>query len=154
MKQLPHHLAAVWFADVVGYSALSEEDEATALRVVQAFMGTTRDVVGRYGGRVVKFLGDGALAEFPSTDLAVRSAKSLAPAVSRGERGGGTRPADAPDRGPRGRRGGDGGWGPVRRRGERRVPDPGGGGPRLRMGERGRAAAAPAAEGQTEGCAA
>jgi len=77
VNQMPHHLAAVWFADVVGYSALSEEDEAKALRVVQAFMATTRDVVERYGGRVVKFLGDGALAEFPSTDLAVRSAKSL-----------------------------------------------------------------------------
>jgi adenylate cyclase len=77
MNKMPHHLAAVWFADIVGYSALSEEDEAKALRVVQAFMATTRDVVERYGGRVVKFLGDGALAEFPSTDLAVRSAKSL-----------------------------------------------------------------------------
>jgi adenylate cyclase len=77
VKKMPHHLAAVWFADIVGYSALSEEDEAKALRVVQAFMATTRDVVDRYGGRVVKFRGDGVLAEFPSTDLAVRSAKSL-----------------------------------------------------------------------------
>lgn len=74
---LSHHLAAVWFADVVGYTAQSEGDERVALELVQVFMATTREVVGRCGGRVVKFIGDGALAEFPSTDMAVRSAQTL-----------------------------------------------------------------------------
>ena len=74
---ISHHLAAVWFADVVGYTRLSEENEGEAVRLVHGFQRVAREVVARYGGRVVKFLGDGALAEFPSTDMAVRSARSL-----------------------------------------------------------------------------
>jgi TolB-like protein/class 3 adenylate cyclase len=72
-----HHLAAVWFADLVGYSALSETDEGEALRAVARFQTVVRAVVETHGGRVVKFLGDGALAEFPSTEEAVRSADTL-----------------------------------------------------------------------------
>ena len=74
---LSHHLAAVWFADVVGYTRLSEENEGEAVRLVHGFQRVSREVVARHGGRVVKFLGDGALAEFSSTDMAVRSARSL-----------------------------------------------------------------------------
>jgi TolB-like protein/class 3 adenylate cyclase/Tfp pilus assembly protein PilF len=74
---LSHHLAAVWFADVVGYTRLSEENEGEAVRLVHGFQQVAREVVARYGGRIVKFLGDGALAEFSSTDMAVRSAETL-----------------------------------------------------------------------------
>jgi serine/threonine-protein kinase len=74
---LSHHLAAVWFADVVGYTRLSEENEGEAVRLVHGFQSVVREVVARHGGRVVKFLGDGALAEFSSTDMAVRSAEAL-----------------------------------------------------------------------------
>ena len=74
---LSHHLAAVWFADVVGYTRLSEENEGEAVRLVHGFQRVAREVVARHGGRVVKFLGDGALAEFSSTDMAVRSAEAL-----------------------------------------------------------------------------
>ncbi|HET7691463.1 MAG TPA: adenylate/guanylate cyclase domain-containing protein, partial [Gemmatimonadota bacterium] len=72
-----HHLAAVWFADLVGYSALSETNEGEAIRTVARFQSVVRAVVETHGGRVVKFLGDGALAEFPSTEQAVRSADTL-----------------------------------------------------------------------------
>lgn len=74
---LSHHLAAVWFADVVGYTRLSEENEGEAVRLVHGFQQVAREVVARHGGRVVKFLGDGALAEFSSTEMAVRSAEAL-----------------------------------------------------------------------------
>jgi serine/threonine-protein kinase len=67
----------VWFADVVGYTRLSEENEHEAVRLVHTFQRVAREVVIRHRGRVVKFLGDGALAEFPSTDEAVRSAGDL-----------------------------------------------------------------------------
>jgi TolB-like protein/class 3 adenylate cyclase/Tfp pilus assembly protein PilF len=72
-----HHLAAVWFADLVGYSTLSEANEGEAFRAVGRFQAVVRAVVQTYGGRVVKFLGDGALAEFASTEEAVRSADAL-----------------------------------------------------------------------------
>jgi serine/threonine-protein kinase len=77
LVSLSHHLAAVWFADVVGYTRLSEENEGEAVRLVHGFQRVAREVVAGHGGRVVKFLGDGALAEFSSTDMAVRSAAAL-----------------------------------------------------------------------------
>ena len=67
----------MWFADVVGYTRLSEENEGEAVRLVHGFQRVAREVVARHGGRIVKFLGDGALAEFSSTDMAVRSAEAL-----------------------------------------------------------------------------
>jgi class 3 adenylate cyclase/tetratricopeptide (TPR) repeat protein len=77
MPTVPHHLAAVWFADIVGYSTLAAEDEGEALRQIRAFQASSREATERYGGRVVKFLGDGALAEFASTEAAVRAAVAL-----------------------------------------------------------------------------
>jgi class 3 adenylate cyclase/TolB-like protein len=73
-----HHLAAVWFADIVGYSRMAAEDEERALRVVRAFQEATREVVRRHDGRVVKYIGDAALASFQSADAAVRAACRLA----------------------------------------------------------------------------
>src|SRR5437667_4939900 len=74
---LSRRLVAVWFADIVGYSARAAEDETGALRLVEIVQTLSREIVRRYGGRVVKFLGDAVLAEFPSTDLAVRAAVAL-----------------------------------------------------------------------------
>jgi class 3 adenylate cyclase/TolB-like protein len=74
---LHRHLAAVWFADIVGYTRLSEENEGEAVRLAHAFQRVARRVVDGFEGRVVKFMGDGALAEFPSTEMAVRSAHAL-----------------------------------------------------------------------------
>jgi class 3 adenylate cyclase/tetratricopeptide (TPR) repeat protein len=82
MANMQHRLAALWFADIVGFSQLSHEDESGALEVVQLFQGIARDTVGRYGGHVIKFVGDGALAEFHSTEAAIRSACSLRSAFS------------------------------------------------------------------------
>lgn len=70
-------LAALFFADIVDFSGLSARDEAEALRLVPVFQSATRAVVGRYGGRIVKFLGDGVLAEFPSTGNAIGAAAAL-----------------------------------------------------------------------------
>src|SRR6202011_4826291 len=74
---LPHHLAALWFADIVGYSERETEDEPGALELVEILQALTRDVVQRHEGRVVKFMGDAVLAEFPSTEMAVRGAIML-----------------------------------------------------------------------------
>ena len=77
MTTLHRHLAAVWFADIVGYTNLSEENEGEAVRLAHAFQRAARTVVERFGGRIVKSMGDGALAEFSSSEMAVRSAHAL-----------------------------------------------------------------------------
>src|SRR6266536_1780007 len=74
---LSHRLTAVWFADVVGYSARAAEDESGALRLVEILQALSREIVRRYEGRIVKFIGDAVLAEFPSTALAVQAAVAL-----------------------------------------------------------------------------
>jgi class 3 adenylate cyclase/tetratricopeptide (TPR) repeat protein len=74
---LSHRLAAVWFADVVGYSRLMSENEGDAVAVIRLLQSVCREIVPAGGGRVIKFLGDGALAEFPSTDSAVRAAVAV-----------------------------------------------------------------------------
>jgi len=74
---LPHRLVAVWFADVAGYSARAAEDESGALQLIEILQALSRETVGRYDGRIVKFIGDAVLAEFPSTALAVQAAAAL-----------------------------------------------------------------------------
>src|SRR6266480_195437 len=74
---LPHRLAAVWFADVVGYSARAAEDESGALQLIEILQALSRETVRRYEGRIVKFIGDAALAEFPSAALAVQAGAAL-----------------------------------------------------------------------------
>jgi class 3 adenylate cyclase/TolB-like protein len=79
MRALPHRLAAVWFADIVGYGRLSSRNENEALHLVQLFQRACRDVVRGHDGRLVKFIGDAAMAEFTSTEAAVRAACALEP---------------------------------------------------------------------------
>src|SRR6266513_2098851 len=74
---LPHRLAAIWYADVAGYSARAAEDEFGALQLIEILQALSREIVGRYEGRIVKFIGDAILAEFPSTALAVQAGAAL-----------------------------------------------------------------------------
>src|SRR6267378_8570733 len=77
-------LAAIAFADIVGYSILMAEDEA---RTHRRWMALLDDVIRpgaqRHRGRVVKSTGDGVLAEFPSAFDAVEWASEVQQAVHR-----------------------------------------------------------------------
>jgi adenylate cyclase len=74
---LTHQLVALWFADIAGYSDRAAEDERSALQLIEILQALSYDTVRRYKGRVVKFMGDAVLAEFPSTELAVHAAAAL-----------------------------------------------------------------------------
>jgi class 3 adenylate cyclase/TolB-like protein len=74
-------LAAFWFADIAGFTTLSATDEHAALAAVEALRETARDHVSRAGGRVVSLSGDAVLAEFPSSDAALRSAIAVRDAL-------------------------------------------------------------------------
>ncbi|HET6362089.1 MAG TPA: adenylate/guanylate cyclase domain-containing protein [Gemmatimonadota bacterium] len=69
-----HELAAIWFADIANYSELMARDEARVMVLVQLFRGIARRTVRDHDGRLVKFMGDGALAHFRSTHSAVEAA--------------------------------------------------------------------------------
>ena len=88
MQEIDRRLAAVWFADIVGFTPLADRDEDAALETVAEFQAAARKAVESRGGRVVKFLGDGALAEFASARTALEAAldlcRSFPPPGSRG----------------------------------------------------------------------
>ncbi len=70
MTTRSRRLAALWFADLAGYTALSSVDEDQAMALVERLQEATRGVVPAHDGRIVKFVGDAVLAEFPSTGRA------------------------------------------------------------------------------------
>ena len=73
--RLERRLAAILVADVAGYSRLMHiDEEATHARVTMLLTNTVMPAIARHGGRVVKNIGDGLLAEFPSAVEAVRAA--------------------------------------------------------------------------------
>jgi class 3 adenylate cyclase/Tfp pilus assembly protein PilF len=59
-------LAAVWFADIVGFTRLAAENDTLALRLVETLQAAATAAVESHEGTVVKFTGDGVLAEFAS----------------------------------------------------------------------------------------
>lgn len=76
-------LAAILAADVVGYSRLIRADEEGTLDRLKAVLAEfiIPKIVG-HNGRVVKLLGDGVLAEFPSVVDAVRAAVEVQQALA------------------------------------------------------------------------
>src|SRR4051812_427279 len=72
---MERRLAAILAADVVGYSRLMGVDEAGTLNAVRAIRRELIEPkIGEHQGRIVKLMGDGILAEFPSVVNAVSCA--------------------------------------------------------------------------------
>ena len=76
-------LAAVMLTDVVGYSSLTQRDEALALSLLREHDRLLRPIVRSHDGRTVKGLGDGFLVEFASALDAVRCAIGIQRALAR-----------------------------------------------------------------------
>ncbi len=64
---MERRLAAILFADIVGFSRLMGEDEAGTLLAIETLtQNSLTPLISRHRGRVVKLLGDGFLVEFSS----------------------------------------------------------------------------------------
>ncbi len=71
-RVVQRRLAAIVSADVVAYTRLMERDEVgTHARLRARFKALIEPKIGEHGGRVVKLMVDGLLAEFPSVVDAV-----------------------------------------------------------------------------------
>lgn len=80
---MERRLAAIMATDVVGYSRLIRVDEEGTLAALQALRADLIDPkIAEHHGRIVKLMGDGMLAEFPSVVDAVRAALETQEAVS------------------------------------------------------------------------
>ena len=84
---MSRRLAAILAADVAGYSRLMSADEAGTLAALKACLSEVVDpAVAEHDGRIVKLMGDGVLAEFPSAVQAVECAARIQDRISAGDR--------------------------------------------------------------------
>jgi len=67
-------IAAIFAADIAGYSKLVAEDEEETLRRLASYRSVMDDFIARAGGRIFNTAGDAVLAEFSSAVEAVRCA--------------------------------------------------------------------------------
>src|SRR5262249_42221258 len=82
-------LVSVLFADLVGFTPLSESQDAEAVReLLSAYFDSCRRIVRRYGGTVEKFIGDAVMAVWGTpvaqeddAERAVRAALELVASV-------------------------------------------------------------------------
>jgi len=75
-------LAAILFSDICGYSRIMGSDEAQALAIVSMHNNCIEQAAKVHGGRIIKTMGDGVLAEFTSAVNAVQAAMDIQKAVS------------------------------------------------------------------------
>ncbi len=81
---------SVLFADLVGFTSLSEQRDAEDVRdLLSRYFDTARTVIGRYGGNIEKFIGDAVMAVWgvpvaqeDDAERAVRASLELVDAVS------------------------------------------------------------------------
>src|SRR5262249_10028894 len=72
-------MATVLFTDIVGSTAAQRSRGDEAWRDLRkTFEANSQRIVDQFGGRVVQFTGDGAMAAFPAASQALRAARLLA----------------------------------------------------------------------------
>src|SRR5262247_2014620 len=76
-RPMTRKLAAIFSADVKGYSRLMGEDEEATIRTLTAYREVMTTLIQGHQGRVVDSPGDNLLAEFASVVDAVRCAVAI-----------------------------------------------------------------------------
>jgi TolB-like protein/class 3 adenylate cyclase len=72
-----HQLAAILFADIVGYTAMMQQDEEAAVAKLTRFREEMELVAGELNGKIIQYYGDGSLILFHSSTDAAEFAKLL-----------------------------------------------------------------------------
>ena len=76
-------LAALMFTDMVGFTMLSQRDEALAIQLLDEQRGIIRPLLAKHKGREVDTVGDAFLVEFASSLGAVRCAVEIQSALKK-----------------------------------------------------------------------
>ena len=80
--KIERRLAAIFVADVAGYSRLMEQDEVGTVRALSAHRETMDRLIAQSSGRIANTAGDSVLAEFPSAVDAVQCAVQVQDALA------------------------------------------------------------------------
>ncbi|MEX0348029.1 MAG: adenylate/guanylate cyclase domain-containing protein [Paracoccaceae bacterium] len=78
---LHRKLAALFAADVAGYSRLMASDEELTTTMLAQYREIMDGLIAHHGGRIANTAGDSVLAEFPSSVVAVRCALEVQEAL-------------------------------------------------------------------------
>jgi adenylate cyclase len=86
-QPIERKLAAIFAADVAGYSRLMGQDEAGTMRALTAHREVMDRLIAQHRGRIAYTAGDSVLAEFPSVVDAVQCAVEVQKAVHEANEG-------------------------------------------------------------------
>lgn len=81
-QPIERKLAAIFAADVAGYSRLMGQDEIGTLRTLAVHREIMDGLIGQHRGRIANTAGDSVLAEFPSVVDAVQCAVEVQQALA------------------------------------------------------------------------
>ncbi|MBU4487369.1 MAG: adenylate/guanylate cyclase domain-containing protein, partial [Candidatus Delongbacteria bacterium] len=70
-------LRAIMFSDIVGYSKMMQINETEALKLLQKHKDAVIEISAKYGGKIIKYIGDEILIESESAVMLVYCAKEL-----------------------------------------------------------------------------
>ncbi len=74
MQQEQRQLAAILFTDIVGYTAMMQQDEQNAVTVTRHYITVLKLSVAAHHGKILNDYGDGSLCSFSSATEAMRCA--------------------------------------------------------------------------------
>ena len=77
MPSQARQVAAIMFTDIVGYTALMDEDEQRAFELLKKNRQVQRPLIEKYNGKWLKEMGDGVLASFTTVTDAVFCAAAI-----------------------------------------------------------------------------
>ena len=77
MQNQNRHLAAILFTDIVGYTALMQENEQRAIALIKHYNTGLNEIVSIHEGQVLNYYGDGSLCAFLSVTEAINCAIQL-----------------------------------------------------------------------------
>jgi len=83
MSKLQRRLAAIMFTDIVGYTAMMQQDEVIANRKRRRHRTVFNELTPQYDGQILQYYGDGTLSIFNSTTAAVECAVAIQRALKK-----------------------------------------------------------------------
>ena len=67
-------LIAIFFADMVGYTALMQESENEARKLIRTMRASMKPIIEDFGGKILQYVGDETLCTFSSAIMSVTAA--------------------------------------------------------------------------------